>query len=83
MNLNIFKRNKEIESENKGVECITLTFKMPITNFFNYFKANHNWEVKFSDKELDKIDTAIKQIRKGKPQDLIFGDDIKNEENKK
>ncbi len=77
MNLNIFKKKKEIESEIKGSEVISLTFKMPIVNFFNYFKANHNWIVKFSDKELNKIDTAIKQIRKGKPQDLIFGEDIK------
>ncbi len=76
MKLNIFKRNKEIESESKA-ELITLTFKMPLINFINYFKKNHNWEVRFSDKELDMIDKAIKQIRKGNPQDLIFGDENK------
>ena len=76
MNLNIFKRNKEIESESKE-DLITLTFKMSLINFINYFKANHNWEVRFSDKELDMIDKAIKQIRKGNPQDLIFGDENK------
>ena len=77
MNLNIFKKKKEIESEIKGSEVISLTFKMPITNFFSYFKVNHNWIVKFSDDELNKIDKAIKQIRKGKPQDLIFEDELK------
>ena len=76
MKLNIFKRNKEIESESKA-ELITLTFKMPLINFINYFKKNHNWEVRFSDKELDMIDKEIRQIRKGKPQDLIFGDENK------
>jgi len=74
MNLNIFKKNKEI----KGSEIISLTFKMPILNFLNYFKFNHNWEVRFSDEELNKIEQAIKKIKKGKPQDLVFEDDFKN-----
>ena len=77
MNLNIFKKNKEIESESKGSEVISLTFKMPILNFLNYFKFNHNWEVRFSDEELNKIEKVIKQIKKGKPKDLVFEDGLK------
>jgi len=81
---NIFKRtNKEIENKELGLKTISLTFKMPITNFFSYFKVNHNWIVKFSDEELNKIDKAIKQIKKGNPQDLIFEDGLKLSEVKK
>lgn len=77
MNLNIFKKNKEKESKNEHIENISLTFKMPLINFFNYFKVNYNWEIRFSDEELNEIDKAIKQIKKGKPQDLIFEDTLK------
>lgn len=76
MNLNIFKRNKETENKDIGKEIISLTFKMPLINFLNYFKSNLKWEVYFSDKELTKIEKAIKLIKKGKPQDLVFEDEL-------
>lgn len=69
----MFGKKKEVEIGN-----ISLTFKMPIINFLNYFKANHNWEVRFNDEELTKIEKAIKLIKKGKPQDLVFENDFKN-----
>lgn len=67
--INIFKK-KEIETGK-----ISLTFKMPLINFLNYFKSNHAWSINFSDEELDEIEKAVKNARKGKSQELIFEDD--------
>ena len=72
MNINIFKKKKEIETG-----TISLTFKMSLINFISYFKSHHNWEVQFEDNELDRIAEAIKKARKGKSQDLVFKDDYK------
>lgn len=75
MNLkNIFGKKKEIETGN-----ISLTFKMPLINFLNYFKSNHDWSISFNDKELNKIVEAIKKARDGKSQKLVFGDNNKTE----
>jgi len=72
MKINIFKKKKEIETGK-----ISLTFKMSLANFISYFKSHHNWEVQFNDDELNTIIEAIKKVRKGKPQDLVFEDDFK------
>ncbi len=72
MNINIFKKKKEIE-----MGKISLTFKMSLINFISYFKSHHSWEVQFEDNELDRIIEAIKKARKGKSQDLVFEDDYK------
>ena len=56
---------------------INLTFKMPLINFINYFKSKHNWEVRFSDSELDEVEKSIKKAKDGKSQDLVFEDGLK------
>lgn len=68
MKINIFKKKKEMES-------ISLTFKMPIINFLNYFKSHHSWSIDFNDEELIEIEKAVKKARKGKPQELFFEDE--------
>ncbi|KKM51278.1 hypothetical protein LCGC14_1555590 [marine sediment metagenome] len=78
MNLNIFKKKKEKGTE-KG--SISLTFKMSLINFLNYFTSHHNWEVQFNDDELSKLEEAIKKVKKGKLQELIFEDEIKIKQN--
>ncbi len=66
---NIFHKKTEIETG-----TISLTFKMPLINFLNYFKSNHDWSISFSDDELTEIEKAVKKAREGKSQELIFED---------
>ncbi len=59
---------------------ISLTFKMPLINFLNYFTSNNSWNINFNDGELDKLEEAVKRARKGKSQELLFEDDFKIKE---
>ncbi len=72
MKLKMFGKKEEVEMGD-----ISLTFKMPLINFLNYFKSNNSWEVTFNDGELDKLEEAVKRARKGKSQELLFEDDFK------
>ncbi len=69
---NIFRKEKPIEE----IGTISLTFKMPLISFLQHFKKSMGWEVNFSEKELDKIEKAVKKAREGKSQNLIFEDEL-------